>query len=538
MLPRFTAAWLAAGLIAAAGCAADRGHLSTPGPLHDGAAARVPAVRGSAAHEPHVIEHWYRLDVDDTPAGWMLSREIVRGEKLTSVSRLHLRFKRGATAQTLELDSRFVETLNGRPLSAWSRQTLGLEPVETTWKFLPHEVQVDIAHGGESRQQRVPLPPAGWLTPGQIQPQLRRLLADGARHFTLSSLDPQLGLEIVDTEWILDAESEEVLVDGAPVATRRFRQRQAFMPQLETVANVTAEGLTVRSTTPMMGFAMTSTLTRRDEALKVSDDGPELLARTFIYPDRPIASPRRVLRARYEIRAETGLLENLPSTGAQRVERPTDSPAGEGGEAVHVLVDVDRPSDDPSETGPAKGLEHADREPYLRTSTFVDHRSPGVRRLLARALEASEPTPARRAETLRAFVAGYLQNKNLDSILATAGEVATSRSGDCTEHSVLLTALLRAADIPARAVTGLVYVEALAGERDLFGYHMWTQAWVGDRWLDLDATLAVPFDAAHIAFGTTALNDDHATLKELGRLAAFIGQAKIRVLETERRASR
>ncbi len=464
----------------------------------------------------------------------MLSRERVRGEKLITVSRLHLRFKRASTAQTFELDSRFVETLDGRPLSAWSRQTLGPNPIETTWKFQPHEVLVDIVHGEESQRQRMPLPPSGWLTPGQIQPQLRQLLADGVRHFTVSSLDPQLGLEVIDTEWILDAEEEMVRVGGDAVPTRRFRQRQSFMPQLETVANVTAEGLTVRSTTPMMGFTMTSTLAPREQALE-SSDSPELLARTFIYPDRPIASPRRVRRARYEVRRIEGasagedLLASLPTTGAQRVVR-----LAKGMQAVEILVEV----------GSSPGTPTPDRESYLRASTFVDHRSSGVRRLLAAALDAAEDSHApsaqragrgprrARAEILRAFVADYLRDKNLDSILATAGEVAASRSGDCTEHSVLLTALLRAAGIPARAVTGLIYVEAFAGERDLFAYHMWTQAWVGDRWLDLDATLTMPFDAAHIAFGTTALNDDHATLKELARLATFIGQAEIRVLET------
>ncbi len=487
----------------------------------------APAPATDAGHaSAHVAEHWYRVDVDDTPAGWMLSREIVRGDRRTTVSRLHLRLKRAGNEQTLELESRFDETLEGRPLTAWSRQSLGPKPIETTWKFLPKEVLVEIAHGGDTRRQRMPLPPGGWLTPGQVQPQLRQLLAAGVRHFTLNSLDPQLGLEVVATEWILDAAEEEVLVDGAPVSTRRFRQRQSFMPELETVANVTAEGLTVRSTTPMMGFEMTSILSRRDEVLR-SRAAPDLLVRTFVHPDRPITAPRRLRRALYEIRRAgsspatwTGgeFLQSLPSIGAQRVERTGDS--------ARVLVEVgSSPTSDATEI--------ADLEPYLRASTFVDHESAGVRRLLAGALGTIERSPAERAETLRAFVAGYLRDKNLDSILATAGEVAASRSGDCTEHSVLLAALLRASEIPARVVIGLIYVGEMAGERDVFGYHMWTQAWVGDHWVDLDATLAVPFDAAHIAFGTTALNDDQATLAELARFAAFIGRAEIRVLSLE-----
>lgn len=505
--------WVAAGIACASRVSAD--HTATG----DAAAADQP----SAARAAGTTEHWYHLDVDGTPAGWMLSRETVRDERLTTLTRLLLRFKRAGTAQTFELESKFVETLAGRPLSAWSRQTLGQTPVETTWKFLPHEVLVEFAHGDTTRQQRMPLPPTGWLTPGQIGPQLRQLLADDVRHFTLNSLDPQLGLEVIGTEWILDNADEEIQINGAPILTRRFRQRQDFMPQLETIANVTAEGLTVRSTTPMMGFSMTSTLSRRDQVLE-SRDAPELLVRTFIYPDRPIEKPRRVRRAHYEILAEEGFLKSLPSVGAQRAEAISSPSPGGTEEAVRVLVDV-------GSSPIQEDIERADLEPYLRASTFVDHQDAGVRRLLVEALQDPAGAAAERAETLRTFVSGHLTDKNLDSILATAGEVAASGAGDCTEHSVLLTALLRATDIPARAVTGLVYVHEIAGERDLFGYHMWTQAWIGDRWIDLDATLPGPFDAAHIAFGTTALNDDLGTLRELARLATFIGQARIRVLE-------
>ena len=529
-------AWLSAMLIVLAGCA-PAGHQTDAGVAAADPAAADLVTDSRAPERPEEAEHWYRLDVDGTPAGWMLNRETVRGDKLTTVSRLHLRFQRADTAQTLEIDSRFVETLDGRPLSAWSRQKLGPTPIETTWKFLRHEVLVDTVHGESSRRQRVALPAGEWLTPGQVQPHLSRLLADGARHFTLSSLDPQIGLEIIDTEWILDAEDETLRILDAEVSTLRFRQRSTFIPELESVTHVNADGLTVRSTTPMMGITMTSTLVRRDQALEDSD-GPELLARTFLYPDRPIRSPRDVRRARYAIRRagtddRRDQALRLPSAGAQRVEKTVRLPAAEGsGEVVHLRVEV---ASDPSsavQPGPAASPGRAELELYLRASTFVDYRSAGVQRLLAEALpEGSPATAAEKAEILRAFVAGYLRDKNLDSILATASETAASRSGDCTEHSVLLIALLRAAGVPARAVTGLIYVEEFAGERDLFGYHMWAQAWTGDRWLDLDATLAVSFDAAHIAIGTTALADDQATLRELARLAAFMGQASIRVLE-------
>ena len=73
---------------------------------------------------------------------------------------------------------------------------------------------------------------------------------------------------------------------------------------------------------------------------------------------------------------------------------------------------------------------------------------------------------------------------------------------------------------------------------NIFGYHMWTQAWIDDtgrdggRWVDLDATLDdPPFDATHIALATGAMSDASAT-NDLIATAAVIGQLRIKVVST------
>ena len=51
---------------------------------------------------------------------------------------------------------------------------------------------------------------------------------------------------------------------------------------------------------------------------------------------------------------------------------------------------------------------------------------------------------------------------------------------------MLLAALCRARGIPARFVAGLVHLPG----RQAFGMHAWTEVWIDDRWLALDATMA------------------------------------------------
>jgi hypothetical protein len=163
--------------------------------------------------------------------------------------------------------------------------------------------------------------------------------------------------------------------------------------------------------------------------------------------------------------------------------------------------------------------------------------------LVGRALEGApaDISPNQKAEQLRAFVREFVQTKDLSVGFATASEVARTAQGDCTEHAVLLAGLLRAAGIPSRTVSGLIYVsDPFVGQRDVFGYHMWTQAWlmpdghaVGEpRWVDLDATRAVPFDSAHIALGVSAM-DDTQLFNDLVKLAPMLGRVGIKVLESD-----
>ncbi len=472
-------------------------------------------VTPAIAEESPSQELWYRLEVDGSPAGWMVTREFRGGEHLTTVSILNLRFRRGGLAQSIELASRFVETHEGRPVSAWSKQTLGPAPMETTYEFQKGTV---LARGPGGEEQRLPWPEGAWLSPGRAQEELVRLLGSDAERFEIRTLDPQLGIQPVTTTWSLVARDVEIAAGAERRRASHWKQSQDFAPQVVSEIYLDAEGIPVKSTTPILGLVMTMTLASRDEVL-VEGEPPELLVQTFLYPDKPIERPRETTRAVYRIHVEDGPVPELPSVGNQRVERLEDG--------VRVSVEL----------GSSPRLGTAEQpvvEPLLRPSAYLAHRDPALRRLVTEATRGAGKDAAARAEAIRAFVHGYLTEKDLGSVLATASEVAASRSGDCTEHSVLTTALLRGDGIPARVVTGLVYVDRFVGQSRFFGYHMWSQAWIDGRWVDLDATLAVPFDAAHITLGTASLNDGEAPLADLAQFATLVGRARIEVLELAR----
>jgi hypothetical protein len=92
---------------------------------------------------------------------------------------------------------------------------------------------------------------------------------------------------------------------------------------------------------------------------------------------------------------------------------------------------------------------------------------------------------------------------------------------------VLLAALCRARDIPARVAIGLVYID------QAFYYHMWTEVHVGGRWIPLDAT------RAQGGIGAAHLKMAHSNFKKASALSAFlpvmqvIGKLRIEVVEVE-----
>lgn len=142
------------------------------------------------------------------------------------------------------------------------------------------------------------------------------------------------------------------------------------------------------------------------------------------------------------------------------------------------------------------------------------------------------------AERMRRHVHGHINRKSLDVGFATASEVARTREGDCTEHAVLLAAMLRAAGIPSRVVSGLIYVDEFVGQKGVFGFHMWTQALLpgpdGEGvWVDLDATLdRLPRDATHIGVAVSTLEGSER-VNTMAAVAPLLGALSIEVERVE-----
>ena len=117
-------------------------------------------------------------------------------------------------------------------------------------------------------------------------------------------------------------------------------------------------------------------------------------------------------------------------------------------------------------------------------------------------LGAAVPPRTNRRDTVRKlaeYVRDYLTDDRSAEPLDLR-EVIDRRRGDCTEHAALFVTLSRAAGIPAREVSGLLWVPELGA----FGGHAWAEVALGGEWVPIDPTWGqVPADPLHIRLAET-----------------------------------
>ena len=157
-------------------------------------------------------------------------------------------------------------------------------------------------------------------------------------------------------------------------------------------------------------------------------------------------------------------------------------------------------------------------EAYLKPALKIESDAPEI---VAQAKELATGTrsPEELVRVLVSWTADWLR----DTVDDGGGALTSfkSRTGNCQTHARLYTALARAAGIPTRFVSGLVYQEGKG-----FLYHSWAESLISERWISVDPTYnQLPSDPSHLKLLEGHLPED------LTPIITIIGRIKIKVLE-------
>ncbi len=485
---------------------------------------------GTCAQDQAVtnFDRWYVMEISGQRAGYMHVTERQKEDRIITQTDMSFSVKRDNAQITIEVDSWFVETVDGKPVEASSTMKPGAMAIVQHYQFTDDQVKITTGQGAAANTATQPLPDPSFHPPAAAQRVIAEAIESGDKEISVGMLDISMGLNpMTMSSKVIGKENVEVF--GKIVPAIVWEATMSNMPGLTVKEYVDEHGRGVKTTVQIMP-GMEMVVVEADEQLAKSEiDPPRIMAQTLLRPDKSIPNARQSRNAIYNIRIKGNgdTPTNLPRTGYQRVVWNDKTTAT-------VVVDMDEP---------VNVIDDLPTDADLASSDMIDFKSEAVQEVFKKALadiNQDEPNYVI-ASRFRAFVHSYIEEKDLSFGLARASQIAQTAQGDCTEHAVLLAALLRAKGIPARTVSGLLYVDDFLGQQGVFGYHMWTQAWLtdteqgpeGGRWVDLDAVLRDrDFDAAHITLSVSSMADGNLIGGMIDMLPTF-GRIDIQVRNAE-----
>lgn len=496
------------------------------------AASAAPPVSGpvdaspAAAPVPAPFDQWFVDAADGKKTGW--SRRTLEqnadGQWVTT-ERSYSAEMHGGDKVEQRGSKVTVETAGLRLLSIVSTSTqksaAGEQTVVQKWAFTDKDIRMESSQGGSKSSRILPLPKGEWVTPAKAFALHAQHHKAGDKAFEISMYDPGLGQAPYKASYARLGDETLDLPAGKVKATK-YKMTYSNMPGVVTYEWYDAAGKFVNNAFTMSGVLLSNKWAT--PAIAQADFTPvEMTGMSVVAVDKAIPTPALLRKVVYELNysAECPLVP--PALGPQSVEKLANG-------RVKVTVDLDAAG----EPGPAPVPED------MGTSIMVDWKDPAVLALLPRIYDrfaGEKLSDDKKARECARFVSRYM-SPTLGVSAGTASQTAKTKNGDCTEHAVLLTALLRASGIPARCATGMAYAgeEGFVDHKNAFIFHAWSQAWIKDengkgRWVNYDAALR-RYDAVHILLGASA-QDDATGADEETKLMPLMEGMKVKLLKAE-----
>ncbi len=223
---------------------------------------------------------------------------------------------------------------------------------------------------------------------------------------------------------------------------------------------------------------------------------------SLVRVEPPIKEPKKLTALEVDITGWNDALP-LPQDGGQQVEQRC---------AGNIVIKTGSLASAPVSAKPL--------DAYLKPAAKIESDAPEI---VAKAKEiaAAAKSQDELARALASWTAEWLRDTVDDG--GAAVESFKSRVGNCQTHARLYTALARAAGLPTRFVSGLVYQEGKG-----FLYHSWAESFIGDRWIPVDPTYnQLPSDPTHLKLFEGHLPED------MSPIISIIGKIKIKVLQAK-----
>jgi transglutaminase-like putative cysteine protease len=436
---------------------------------------------------------------------------------------LYLKAKRFNQVIELRFQIGNDETADGAVLGNFSRQKVGKTEDRTILGIVKGK-QIEFLLNGEPGK----LASNPWddkvVSLRRQQTILKDKRIKPGDKFSFSTFEPSVNMVIQVDVKVLDY--EVVDVPGSKSKQKLLRVEMSpeklegvMLPTL--IQWVAADHMPVRQDTEIPGLGKL-TLVRTTREIALTPGAESLL--TDIGISQLILLNRKVLKP-YETKASVFRItvrgdEDAASAFAQDPRQVIR--AATKGSTFEMQVTATK--------GPKKGAPAAKAgDEFIQSSYFITSDDPKVKELARKAV-GKETDPWQKALLIEKWVNSHMRSTN-DEALAPASRVAKTLEGDCTEYAMLMAAMCRAEGVPSKTAIGLIYADTKNGPA--MAFHMWTEVWVQDQWVPLDATLGRGYVGAMHLKVTDHSWHDMRSQTPLLPLSRVLGKLQIELVETK-----
>jgi hypothetical protein len=469
-------------------------------------AAMIALLAAASVARAERIEHWYAVEIMGSPVGFASEVEEVDGGTILMRTHMDLEMSRMGAPLGMFMAVEEVCDAGGRFVSARMEMKASMTGMSATAVLDGDTLDYRFETANTANERRIPWDPEAvsqrtaneqvraWLQGNEDEMRVTTFRVDEGKFIAMRVVRKETGTRTIDGRDQRAIVTEEYENDSTiPISTTTYDE----------------DLVPYRTVMTQMGLEIVVRRVSREEmdAIEV-DPNFDIIRQSMIavegYPDPPSRVRSVTMRLTLPRPAET----------VASLDGPNQEELGRGEDWIDLRITRDHVGHG----------DEIDRERFLAPDRFIqsDH---ATIRAIADSIKAAHAGAGdwELAREMARWVNHHITEKNYAQGFASALEACETRTGDCTEHSMLLTALLRAAGIPARPVVGLAYAQGQ------FVGHMWAEAWV-DGWRSLDA---LDLDLAPIRIRVSASQGEAVDHRALMEAYSVVGGMTAEVIDSE-----
>ncbi|MBN2383188.1 transglutaminase domain-containing protein [bacterium] len=464
-------------------------------------------------------ESWFAITLGPDYFGYLhslLERTQWQGKEVVATTEyMEFTLARMGMEMKASMKSEYIDDLELEPVYFRSEMNISAMQSITEGYVKGREIDITQTMGGQTQKHAITLDEDTIFPSAKFREAQAGKFSTGSKH-TFQIFIPDFLTVVKTTVHVIGPET--IVIEGTSYETLKAISRSDVTSNTPTTEWIDQAGNIIQFETEMMGSTIKGIKTTREKAVQSDQKAPSLdiFRDLLIKPNEPILEPEQAQSARFQLtfKKAPDQYEMISDTRQHVISREQDQ----------VILQTHKIAL-PAETGLTLPVKDPALSAYLEPSSFIQSDDPKIK-AQAEQICGDERDLVRAAQKINTWVFENIKKKNLNVGFASASEVVNNLEGDCSEHSVLATALCQAIGIPARLCMGLMY----SPQMNAFGYHLWFEIHAG-QWYQLDPTFnQAAVDITHITISRGNMNGSEL-LQASADLNNFASNMEIKVIE-------